>query len=233
MIGRTPSNGWANTQNVQDFDSILFLYAPRKDLHSVGDLQHCINCEYIWLAGNRLERLNKLSSLCYLRLLDVSSNLLRALPEAEFFQGLQCLQTLFLHDNHIQKIAAITGLAGSTSLRVLTLHSTPLASQTSYRATTLALCPSLLCLDGAVVTDRDMLQDDHALLPALSLFSDMKHAMLPPVMQVDESSSYESHALAHLYTMLATYRNFSTARAHLVLQRVVRGHQVRLLGLRV
>ena len=59
-IGRTDSNGWSKgQQNVHDFDSILFLYAPRKGLHSIGDLQHCVNCEYVWLAGNQLERIHK------------------------------------------------------------------------------------------------------------------------------------------------------------------------------
>jgi len=47
--------------------------------------------------------------------------------------------------------------------------------------------------------------------------------------QVDEESPYEMHALAHLYTLLATYRNYSTSRAPLVLQRVVRGHRARLI----
>ena len=60
QIGRTGSDGWSKgQQNVQEFDSILFLYAPRKGLHSIGDLQHCVNCEYVWLAGNQLERIHK------------------------------------------------------------------------------------------------------------------------------------------------------------------------------
>ena len=60
-VGGTESNG---QQDGQDFDSILFLYAPRKGLQSIGDLQHCVNCEYIWLAGNQLERLHKCVSVC-------------------------------------------------------------------------------------------------------------------------------------------------------------------------
>jgi hypothetical protein len=173
--------------------------------------------------------LGRLSALCYLRLLDISSNRIEILPDVNFFAGLECLQTLFLHDNEIQKIHGIYGLGGCTALRVLTLHSTPLASLGAYRSMTLSLCPSLLCLDGAVITDKDHLPESDPMLSALTLFSEMKHSMLPPVMQVDEESAYEMHALAHLYTMMATYRNYSMARAHLVLQRVVRGHQGRLI----
>ena len=229
-IGRTESDGWKNMQHdVQNFESILFLYAPRRELHSVGDLRHCINCEYAWLAGNKLDKITPLSSLCYLRLLDVSTNFLESLPDAKFFAELFCLQTLFLHANDIRSVSAIAGISGSTSLRVLTVHSTPLAHTPGYRPLVLSLCPSLLCLDGAVITDKDFLPPSHALLPALSLFSDLNHAMLPPVMMIDEEAPYEMHALSHLYIMLATYRNYSTARAPLVLQRVVRGHRGRLI----
>ena len=54
----------------------------------------------------------------------------------------------------------------------------------TYRALVLSLCPSLLCLDGAVVTDMDILPAHHEKLEGLSLFSDMHHQMLPPVLQV-------------------------------------------------
>ena len=88
------------------------------------------------------------------------------MPDRTFFAGLECLQTLFLHDNEIRKLSAISGLGGCQALRVLTLHSTPLASATSaYRAMTLSLCPSLLCLDGAVITDKDHLPEAHEMLP--------------------------------------------------------------------
>jgi len=223
-----PTKGWEGSSGQDDFDSVLFLFAPRKGLHSIGDLQHCLNCEYIWLAGNKLDRLNRLSGLCYLRFLDVSCNQLRDLPDAGFFAALRCLQILFLHDNDIQKMSAIAGLAGSSSLRVLTLHSTPLASMATYRAMILSLCPSLLCLDGAVVTDKDTLPQSHEMLPAMTFFSDLHRSVLTPVMSIDEHSAYEHHALAHLYIMLETYRNYGCARAHLVLQRVLRGHWGRL-----
>ena len=54
----------------------------------------------------------------------------------------------------------------------------------TYRAVVLSLCPPLLCLDGAVVTDKDILPAHHELLENLSLFNDMHHKMLPPVLQV-------------------------------------------------
>ena len=126
-------------------------------------------------------------------------------------------------------MGGIAGLSGCCALRVLTIHSTPLASMPAYRAMTLSLCSSVLCLDGAVVTDKDVLREDNALLPRLTQFSELKHAMLPPQTQVDEKSSYEEHALAHVFTLLGAYRNYSTARPHLCLQRVVRGHRGRLI----
>ena len=55
-IGQHESSGREHHEQsvLDDFGSILFLYAPRKNLHTVGDLQHCVNCEYVWLAGNKL-----------------------------------------------------------------------------------------------------------------------------------------------------------------------------------
>ena len=105
-IGQQESSGRDHHEQsvLDDFGSILFLYAPRKNLHTVGDLQHCVNCEYVWLAGNKLNQLNRLQSLTFLRMLDVSSNLLTRVPDAAFFARLRFLQTLFLHDNNISKV---------------------------------------------------------------------------------------------------------------------------------
>ena len=105
-IGQHESSGREHHEQsvLDDFGSILFLYAPRKNLHTVGDLQHCVNCEYVWLAGNKLNQLNRLQSLTFLRMLDVSSNLLSKVPDAAFFARLRFLQTLFLHDNNISKV---------------------------------------------------------------------------------------------------------------------------------
>jgi hypothetical protein len=124
-------------------------------------------------------------------------------------------------------VNAVTGLAGARALRVLTLHSTPLADAPAYRGLLLALCPALLALDGAARSDADTLPAAHRLAAPLAAFAAPRRAGLPPLPRLGESATLEDHALAHLRLRLAAHRAYATAGAPLTLQRAARGRAAR------
>ncbi|KAJ1472231.1 hypothetical protein T484DRAFT_1841148, partial [Baffinella frigidus] len=116
-------------------------------------------------------------------------------------------------------VKCVTGLAGAHALRVLTLHSNPVSESPAYRAVLLSMCPGLLALDGAVRSDVDTLPSAHRLVPPLSAFASLHRSGLPALPLLDQASSLEAHALAHLRMLLGAHRVYATAGAPLIIQR--------------
>jgi hypothetical protein len=78
---------------------IRTVFMPEKRLESVGDLARCWNVEYAWLSNNFISNIQPLSSLIYLKLLDVSYNTLLYLPDELFWKTLTSLQILYANNN--------------------------------------------------------------------------------------------------------------------------------------
>jgi hypothetical protein len=118
----------------------------------------CPNAEMVFLSKNRMERLERTVWASSLRLLDLSFNNISELPDTEFWLHMPRLQVLYLHGNKIVEWNAILGLAGAKNLVALTMHGNGLCAHSRYRHFMVNYFSSLLCLDGNVVTDSEIIE---------------------------------------------------------------------------
>ena len=114
--------------------------------------------EIVLLPSNLLVRLERNAWPADLRLLDLSFNKISTLPDGNFWGQLPRLQVLYLHGNSIVQWDAILGLTQARGLVALTLHDNTLSTHERYRHFMVNHFDQLLCLDGHVVTDGEIIE---------------------------------------------------------------------------
>lgn len=165
------------------------------------------------------------------RILDVSNNMIQFLPDETFWARLEHLSSLNLEKNRFGKFSAISGLIRVPSLRLLNVRSTPLSGQPKYRLTILSRLESLIALDGAVVTDEDiMVVKAGSRMELHQLKYRMRREwIVPDATQHIEESTLDELVVAFTAEMDKWHRLNSSRRPSLAIQRVVRGHRGRLI----
>ncbi|EKX39702.1 hypothetical protein GUITHDRAFT_114197 [Guillardia theta CCMP2712] len=198
--------------------------ASRATAFQIEDALDSQDVQYVHLSRMGQLDINQLNSLKSLRFLDLSENGIRRLPDMQFWSSLPLLQVLLLHQNRLEKVSALAGLAGSVRLRSLTAFQNPVAQSPSYRPFLLSLCPSILCLDDEVKNDNDFLPAGHKLFSRIQSYMDEHSAMIAREEKArEEVSSSELVSSFHRH-MHVLYSSYSRCRPYLVIQRVFRGH---------
>jgi len=191
------------------------------------DIEGALEChevQFAQLSGNSPTIVHELSLLKSLQFLDLCGNGIKRLPDMQFWSALPRLHVLFLHQNKLEKVSALSGLAGCTQLRSLTAFDNPVAWSPSYRPFLLSLCPSILCLDDEVKNDKDFLPAGHKLFSRIQSYMDEYSATI-----VREEQERESLGAAELVASFHRHVHdvhwgYSRCRPYLAIQRVLRGH---------
>ncbi|KAK8597708.1 hypothetical protein V6N13_095108 [Hibiscus sabdariffa] len=118
-------------------------------LTSMRGLEDCIALEEIYLSHNGIAKMEGLSKLVNLRVLDVSTNKLTSIDD---IQNLTKLEDLWLNDN---KIESLDGLAEAVSgsrekLTTIYLENNPCAKSPNYTATLKQIFPNIEQIDSEV-----------------------------------------------------------------------------------
>ncbi|XP_038998896.1 protein phosphatase 1 regulatory inhibitor subunit PPP1R7 homolog [Hibiscus syriacus] len=118
-------------------------------LTSMRGLEECIALEEIYLSHNGISKMEGLSKLVNLRVLDVSTNKLTSVDD---IQNLTRLEDLWLNDN---KIESLDGLAEAVSgsrekLTTIYLENNPCAKSPNYNVTLKQIFPNIQQIDSEV-----------------------------------------------------------------------------------
>ncbi|KAK9101070.1 hypothetical protein Scep_024500 [Stephania cephalantha] len=118
-------------------------------LTSMIGFQDCIALEELYLSHNGISKMEGLSTLLNLRVLDVSSNKLTAVDDIE---SLTKLEDLWLNDNEIASLDGLDiALAGSrNNLTTIYLERNPCASTPNYSITLRQFFPNLVQIDSNI-----------------------------------------------------------------------------------
>ncbi|XP_043704906.1 protein phosphatase 1 regulatory inhibitor subunit PPP1R7 homolog [Telopea speciosissima] len=118
-------------------------------LTSMLGLQECVALEELYLSHNGIAKMEGLSTLVNLRVLDVSSNKLTAVNDIEH---LTRLEDLWLNDNQIASLESIdVAVSGSReALTTIYLEHNPCASSPNYTSTLRQIFRNLQQLDSDV-----------------------------------------------------------------------------------
>ncbi|KAJ4959589.1 hypothetical protein NE237_026700 [Protea cynaroides] len=115
-------------------------------LTSMLGFQECVALEELYLSHNGIAKMDGLSTLVNLRILDVSSNKLTAVND---IANLTRLEDLWLNDNQIASLEGIdVAVSGSReTLTTIYLEHNPCASSPNYTATLRQIFPNLQQID--------------------------------------------------------------------------------------
>ncbi|KAH9301532.1 hypothetical protein KI387_013115 [Taxus chinensis] len=129
--------------------SLIKISLQSNRLTSMFGFQDCISLEELYLSHNGISKMEGLSTLVNLRVLDVSSNKLTAIMGIE---NLVRLEDLWLNDNQIASLDGIdSALAGSKEkLTTIYLEHNPCAKEQSYRSILRVNFPSIQQIDSNV-----------------------------------------------------------------------------------
>lgn len=118
-------------------------------LTSMKGFEECVALEELYLSHNGISKMEGLSTLVNLRVLDVSSNKLTSIDDIE---KLTRLEDLWLNDNQIASLDCIVeAVAGSREkLTTIYLEHNPCASTPSYTATLRRIFPDVEQIDSQV-----------------------------------------------------------------------------------
>ncbi|CAD6247510.1 unnamed protein product [Miscanthus lutarioriparius] len=119
-------------------------------LTSMDGLQECTALEELYLSHNGIQKMEGLSTLQNLRILDVSSNKLTTIENIE---TLTRLEDLWLNDNQIPSLDGVeTALAGSREkLTTIYLERNPCAKTPDYSSTLKKIFPKLEQIDSDII----------------------------------------------------------------------------------
>lgn len=111
--------------------SLLKISLQSNRLTSMLGFQECINLEELYLSHNGISKMEGLSTLVNLKVLDVSSNKLTAITGIE---NLSRLEDLWLNDNQITSLDGIDAVAAGSkgTLTTIYLEHNPCAKDPSY-----------------------------------------------------------------------------------------------------
>ncbi|XP_019199253.1 PREDICTED: protein phosphatase 1 regulatory subunit pprA isoform X2 [Ipomoea nil] len=115
-------------------------------LTSMKGLEECVALEELYLSHNGIEKMEGLSTLVNLRVLDVSANKLTAISN---IANLTKLEDLWLNDNNISSVEDIAeAVAGSLQkLTTLYLERNPCANSPNYISTLRQIFPNIQQVD--------------------------------------------------------------------------------------
>ncbi|CAN1288370.1 Protein phosphatase 1 regulatory inhibitor subunit PPP1R7 homolog [Linum perenne] len=118
-------------------------------LTSMQGFEGCVSLEELYLSHNGIEKMEGLSTLVNLRVLDVSSNKLSSVDD---IQNLTKLEDLWLNDNRIESLGGINdAVAGSREkLTTIYLENNPCAKAPGYCSTLKEIFPNILQIDSNV-----------------------------------------------------------------------------------
>ena len=94
-----------------------------------------------------------------LKKIDLSDNLLEALPQPQVFAGLKSLQFLYLHNNKLSKWQDLQSLTSLPVIMHITLFNNPVCQIPGYRHFIVNSIPCLKALDNYVITDEERIED--------------------------------------------------------------------------
>jgi len=193
----------------------------------IGVLANFTNIKYLFFKGNWLEDLVGLGSLTNLRRLDLSSNKITSLPPFPVWARLTQLHFLELHQNLLQTLATLEGLAGCKSLLTLTCYWNPVSVDPDYRYVMLKLLPKLIALDETVMSDEEFIDDVVTL--GMCRFGDTfggftQRYRLPAPPVVTTRMTKQQHHEMYLEQLATVHRMHQTLRPVVLLQRLIRGH---------
>ncbi|ESQ41983.1 hypothetical protein EUTSA_v10014089mg [Eutrema salsugineum] len=115
-------------------------------LTSMKGFEDCVALEELYLSHNGISKMEGLSALVNLRVLDVSNNKLTSVDD---IQNLTKLEDLWLNDNQIESLEAITeAVAGSKEkLTTIYLENNPCAKSSDYVAVLRQIFPNVEQID--------------------------------------------------------------------------------------
>lgn len=118
-------------------------------LTSMTGFEDCVALEELYLSHNGISKIEGLSTLVNLRILDVSSNKLTSVSD---IQNLTCLEDLWLNDNQIESLETIAeDVAGSREkLTTIYLENNPCAKTPYYRARLRQIFPNVQQIDSEI-----------------------------------------------------------------------------------
>lgn len=129
--------------------SLLKISLQSNRLTSMLGFQECINLEELYLSHNGISKMEGLSTLVNLKVLDVSSNKLTAITGIE---NLSRLEDLWLNDNQIASLEGIDAVAAGSkgTLTTIYLENNPCAKDPSYTNILRRSFPNIQLIDSNV-----------------------------------------------------------------------------------
>ncbi|MBA0784071.1 hypothetical protein Gotri_001692, partial [Gossypium trilobum] len=118
-------------------------------LTSMIGLEECVALEELYLSHNGISKMEGLSTLVNLRVLDVSSNKLTSVND---IQNLTSLEDLWLNDNQIESLESVAeAVSGSREkLTTVYLENNPCAKSPHYQATLRQIFPNIEQIDSSI-----------------------------------------------------------------------------------
>ncbi|CAH9101941.1 unnamed protein product [Cuscuta epithymum] len=115
-------------------------------LTATTGLEECVALEELYLSHNGIEKMEGLSTLVNLRVLDVSANKLTAITGIE---NLTSLEDLWLNDNNISSLEGIADAVSGSRQKLTTLYleRNPCANSPNYVTTLRQVFPNIQQLD--------------------------------------------------------------------------------------
>ncbi|XP_078687299.1 uncharacterized protein LOC144919665 isoform X1 [Branchiostoma floridae x Branchiostoma belcheri] len=157
-LGKSQSQSREDRQKIYDIQIVRMTQAH---LRNIGYIQSCTRLQVCILSNNYITRFDALAACTMLVKLDLHSNQVSVLPSAQFWEGMERLKVLFLHDNPIGRLDCLHNLGSCPSLVVLTMYDTPLSLRASYRHHVVNTIWSLKVLDNYLISDEEIIEDSN------------------------------------------------------------------------
>ena len=168
------------------------------------DTRGYFQLQMLMLRGNALRDIDALACCTRLRMLDVSFNLLEAIPSTAFWAALTELQWLHLDHNHLGDWHNMLALTAATELALLMVHSNPIANYHNYRLVLANALPAVMAIDGFVITDEELIEGaDFG--PEFASCCPRMH--VPERLLLFDECESEERWLRHLECLLRVVRN--------------------------
>ncbi|KAL5572588.1 hypothetical protein UlMin_022185 [Ulmus minor] len=118
-------------------------------LTSMKGFEECVALEELYLSHNGISKMEGLSSLVNLRVLDVSSNKLTSVNDIE---NLTQLEDLWLNDNQIESLDGIAKAVAGSGNKLITIYleNNPCAKSPNYSTTLKQIFPNIQQIDSDV-----------------------------------------------------------------------------------
>lgn len=207
---------------------VVFLEFPSKRLSNISAIDLCERLVICNLSGNYLKDMSPLRWCVHLYYLDLHSNQLTCLPDYKCWEALKKLHVLYLHDNGIGKLEELKDLSHSPHLVHLTLYDTPISLKKNYRHCVVNAVWSLKALDFCVISDEEIIEDanfSQRFKPMQPHFK-FKPFFLP---SNEEGGLSFRTSILHIRRNIATVNKIQAKHCPvLVMQRVIRGHLIRM-----